>query len=127
MSEDQRAIRELVATWMTASAAGDLGTVLGLMTDDVTFMVPGAEAFGKEAFAAASTKLAGATFAGTSDVREVQVIGDWAFARSYLEVATTTPGNGTIQRKGWVLSIFRKGSDGRWRIARDANLLAKTA
>jgi uncharacterized protein (TIGR02246 family) len=127
MSEDERAIRELVATWMTASAAGDLDTVLGLMTEDMTFMVPGAEPFGKEAFAAASTKMAGATFAGTSDVREVQVIGDWAFARSYLEVATTTPGNGTIQRKGWVLSIFRKGSDGRWRIARDANLLAKTA
>jgi uncharacterized protein (TIGR02246 family) len=125
MNGDERAIRELVATWMTASAAGDLGTVLELMTDDVVFMVPGAEPFGKEAFAAASTRMGGATFAGTSDLREVQVVGDWAFARSYLEVAMTPPGADTIRRKGWVLSILRKGEDGRWRIARDANLLTK--
>jgi len=54
MTDDERAIRELVATWMTASQAGDIDTVLGLMTDDVVFMVPGREPFGKEAFAAAS-------------------------------------------------------------------------
>ena len=54
MSEDERAIRELVATWMAASRAGDLDTVLGLMTEDVVFMVPGREPFGKEAFAAQS-------------------------------------------------------------------------
>jgi len=28
---------------------------------------------------------------------------------------------------GWVLSIMRKGDDGRWRIARDANLLTKVS
>jgi len=54
MTDNERAIRELVATWMTASQAGDIDTVLGLMTDDVVFMVPGREPFGKEAFAAAS-------------------------------------------------------------------------
>jgi len=51
MTADERAIRELVATWMAASRAGDLDTVLGLMTEDVVFMVPGREPFGKEAFA----------------------------------------------------------------------------
>jgi len=40
-------------------------------------------------------------------------------------VAMTPPGRETIRRAGWVLSILRKGSDGRWRIARDANLLTK--
>lgn len=54
MTEDESAIREAIATWMRASAAGDIDTVLGLMTDDVVFLVPGAEPFGKEAFAAAS-------------------------------------------------------------------------
>ena len=54
MNADERAIRDLVATWMKASQAGDLATVLSLMTDDVIFMVPGREPFGKEAFAAAS-------------------------------------------------------------------------
>ena len=54
MTEDEAAIRQVVETWMTASRKGDLETVLGLMTEDVVFMVPGKEPFGKEAFAAAS-------------------------------------------------------------------------
>ena len=33
MNDDERAIRELIDTWMTASQAGDIETVLGLMTD----------------------------------------------------------------------------------------------
>lgn len=53
MSEDERAIRELVESWMAATKAGDAATVLGLMSDDVVFMVPGAEPFGKQAFATA--------------------------------------------------------------------------
>jgi uncharacterized protein (TIGR02246 family) len=50
MTEEERAIRELVATWMRASASGDVDTVLSLMADDVIFMVPGREPFGKDAF-----------------------------------------------------------------------------
>src|SRR3954454_8877201 len=47
----ETAIRTLVETWMAAAKAGDIATVLDLMTDDVIFMVPGREPFGKEAFA----------------------------------------------------------------------------
>ena len=47
MTEDERAIRELIATWMRASMAGDTDTVLSLMADDVVFMVAGQEPFGK--------------------------------------------------------------------------------
>jgi uncharacterized protein (TIGR02246 family) len=54
MSEDERAIRDLVAAWMEASRAGDTDAVLALMADDMVFMVPGREPFGKEAFAAMS-------------------------------------------------------------------------
>lgn len=124
MSEDKSAIRELFATWMRGSAAGDIDTVLGLMTDDVQFMVPGAEPFGKEKFAAAAATMKRVRIEGTSEVRELEVKGDWAFARSYLQVAMTPPHGETIRRLGWVLSILQKGSDGRWRIARDANLLS---
>ena len=56
MSSDEAAIRDLVSTWMKASAAGDLQTVLSLMTDDVVFMVLGREPFGKEAFTAVSQR-----------------------------------------------------------------------
>ena len=41
MSDDERAIRDLIATWMKASEAGDVNTVMSLMADDVIFMVPG--------------------------------------------------------------------------------------
>jgi len=125
MTADEAAIRELIAAWMRASAAGDLDTVLGLVTDDVVFMVPGAEPFGKEMFAAAAATMKSANLEGTSEVRELQVLGDWAFARSFVRVAVTPPGREPVRRAGWVLSILRKGADGRWRIARDANLLSR--
>jgi len=41
MTDDERAIRELVATWMAASKAGDTATVLSLIADDAVFMVVG--------------------------------------------------------------------------------------
>jgi uncharacterized protein (TIGR02246 family) len=53
-SSDETAIRNLVSRWIQASEAGDLDTALGLMADDVVFMFPGREPFGKEAFRAQS-------------------------------------------------------------------------
>src|SRR5262249_7864484 len=41
MTDDERAIRELVATWMSASKAGDTETVLSLIADDAVFTVVG--------------------------------------------------------------------------------------
>ena len=51
MTEDERAIRNLVDTWMFATQKGDIETVLNLIADDVVFMVPGQKPFGKETFA----------------------------------------------------------------------------
>lgn len=124
MSDDERAIRDLVATWMAASKAGDHDTVLGLMTDDVVFMVPGREPFGKEAFAAASQGMQGMRIEGTSDIVELQVLGDWAYLRNRLNVTITPPGGSPTTRSGYTLTILRKEADGRWLLARDANLLA---
>ena len=126
MTDDERAIRELVATWMTASQAGDIDAVLGLMTDDVVFMVPGREPFGREAFAAASQAMSGVRMEGSSDIRELVVLGDIAYLRNHIDLMITPPGGGTpMRRAGYTLTILRKGSDGRWRLARDANLLSK--
>lgn len=124
MSEDERAIRALISTWMTASQAGDMDTVLGLMTDDVVFMTPGREPFGKQAFAAASQGMQSVRMQGGTDIRELQVLGGWAYVRTYIEVTMTPPGGQPVRRTGYTLTILRKESDGRWRLARDANLLA---
>jgi uncharacterized protein (TIGR02246 family) len=123
MSEDERAIRELVARWMAASEAGDTETVLSLMTDDVVFMVPGREPFGKQAFAVASKEMQGVRIEGKSDIRELEVLGDWAYLRSYLEVKMMPPGGNSVERSGYTLTIFQRQPDGRWLLARDANLL----
>lgn len=125
MTEDERAIRRLVDTWMSASQSGDTETVLGLMTDDVVFMTAGAEPFGKEAFAAASKGMRDMRVTATGEIMEIRVVGDWAYLRSHLDVTTVRPGSAPVRRSGNTLTILRK-DDGKWRIARDANLLTVT-
>lgn len=124
MTDDERAIREVVATWMTASKSGDLATMLSLMTDDVTFMVPGREPFGKKEFAADTKGMKNVKIEGVSDIQEIQILGDWAFLRNRIAMTATPVGGGIpVRRSGYTLTIMRKGDDERWRLARDANLL----
>jgi len=124
MTDDEQAIRDLVETWMAATKAGDAVTVLSLMSDDVVFMVPGAEPFGKEAFAAALKGLDTITIEGRSDIRELKVLGDYAWLRNHIDMTATAADGKTIRRSGYTLTILRKETDGRWRLIRDANLLA---
>jgi len=125
MTQDEQAIRELVATWMAASKRGDTETVLSLMADDVLFMVPGREPFGKEEVAAAARGMTDIRIEGTSEIQEIEVTGDRAYLRNRLTI-TVTPEGGEplLRRSGYTLSILRKEKDGRWVLIRDANLLA---
>ena len=122
-SDDEKAIRALVDTWMRATKSGEAESVLSLMTDDVVFMVPGQEPFGKEAFAAASKGMKGARFEVHSEIREIKVLGDWAYMWTRLSVAMTPPGGAPMKRAGHTLSILKK-QNGKWLLARDANMLA---
>lgn len=124
MSDDERAIRALVDFWLAASKAGDTAAVLGLMTDDVVFMVPGREPFGKQAFAAAAESMKGVQMDGHSEIQEIEILGDRAWLRNRIEVTVTPPGDAPLRRSGHTLTILRKEADGQWRLARDANLLA---
>ena len=123
MSDDERAIRELVDTWMSATRAGDVATVLKLIADDVIFMVPGQEPFGKEAFAASSERMQGLRIDGRAEIQELKVLGDWAYLRNYIEVWMSRDGAPEAQRRGYTLTILRK-EGGRWLLARDANMVA---
>lgn len=124
MVNDEQQIRDLVATWMSATRAGDIDTVLSLMTDDVVFLVAGQPPFGKQEFARALSVPPGALVPqidGRSEIEEIRVIGDWAFMRTRLTVEVTS-GSRTMKRAGHTLSVLRK-SGGKWQLARDANLL----
>ena len=123
MTDDERAIRELVETWMTASKAGDTATVLDLMTDDVVFMTIGQEPFGKEHFRDSSESMRGIDIDGQAETLEVELLGDTAWIRNRLEMVMTPEGGEPMRRSGYTLTILKKGGDGRWRLFRDANLV----
>lgn len=128
MKSDEQKIRQLVATWMSATKAGDTNTVLSLMAEDVVFLLPGQlPMIGKASFAAA-TKAQSAQgaphFEGTSEIQEIKVLGDWAFMWTKLTVVVTPPGGGRpMTRAGHTLSILKK-ENSKWVLARDANMLA---
>ena len=130
MDSDEREIRQLVATWMEASKAGDVEKVLSLMSDDVVFLVHGQPVMRKADFAAAARAQAGPgapQFDGTSDIQEIKILGEWAFMWARLRVVVTMPGESkSMAREGHTLTILQKQM-GRWVLARDANLLAPVA
>ena len=123
MTDDERAIRELVETWMVASKAGDTATVLDLMSDDVVFMTIGQKPFGKEHFRESSESMRGIDIDGQAETLEVEVLGDTAWIRNRLEMVMTPEDGGPMRRSGYTLTILKKGGDGRWRLFRDANLV----
>jgi uncharacterized protein (TIGR02246 family) len=125
MPTDEDAIRQLVATWLDASRAGDTDKVLSLMTDDVVFLTPGHPPMrGKAAFAASLASLKSFDIQGRSEIEEIEIVGDWAWMWTRLTV-TMTPKNGgpPVERAGNTLSILNRRA-GAWKIARDANMLA---
>jgi uncharacterized protein (TIGR02246 family) len=127
MQDDEEQIRKLVSTWMAATKAGDADTILSLMTDDVVFLVPGRPPMRKDEFAAAAraqASYAAPTFDGSSEIQEIKVIGEWAFMWTKLRVvAMPQDGSPPTERAGHTLSILRR-ENGKWLLARDANLLA---
>lgn len=120
MPREEAHIRTLVDTWHAATQAGDLDTVLSLMTDDAVFLVPGRPPLDKAEFAKLSRVPPGAprpTFESASEIMEVQVSGDLAYLWSRLSVRVTPPGaDPPIERAGHTLTIFRR-VDGEWRLA----------
>jgi uncharacterized protein (TIGR02246 family) len=124
---DEKAIRDLVATWLRATVAGDLPKLLSLMAEDVIFLAPGQPPVrGKEAFASAFRSAMGhVRINATSEVQEIRVDGEMAYCWNRF-VVTTTPLNGDPARRsdGYTLTLFRKTRLGGWVVTRDANMLA---
>jgi uncharacterized protein (TIGR02246 family) len=123
MQNDEQAIRDMVHTWLAASRRGDTETLLNLLADDVLFITPGREPFGKEAFANTNEQMSDVEINAESDIKEIEVLGDWAWMRSFLNV-TFTKGGESTKHSGHILTILNKRPDGQWVIKRDANFVA---
>jgi uncharacterized protein (TIGR02246 family) len=127
VTDDERMIRELVDAWMAASRRGDIEGVMAMMTQDVVFMTPGRPPFGRQEFAAGAESMKGVAMDGRSDIQEIEIFGDRAWIRNHIDMTLTRPGAGVQRFSGPILSILRKESDGRWRLARDANFVMEDA
>ena len=127
MNADEQAIRDLVASWHRATAAGDVDAVLALMADDVIFLVAGQPPMrGRATFAHGLRKLLSEHRIDSSgEIQEIVVSGDLAYCWTMLTVRVTSLAGGTeTSRRGNALSILRKQANGSWLLVRDANLLS---
>ena len=127
MTNDEQAIRNIVATWQRATAAGDVETVLTLMAEDVVFLVAGHPPMrGRSSFEQGLRGLLSRhRIESTSEVQEIQVSGDLAYCWNVLTVRVTPiAGGNTTVRTGNALSILRRQPNGPWVVVRDANMLS---
>lgn len=129
MNSDEQAIRNLVAAWHSATAAGDVESVLQLMSEDVVFLIAGQSPMkGRSTFEKGlRSLLTSHRIVSTGEVQEVAVSGNLAYCWSILNVEITRLADGSkTVRSGSAVSILRKQSNGAWLVVRDANLLAQS-
>ena len=126
MRPDEREIREVHLTWISAVNAGDLVLLLTLMADDVVFLTPGHAPFGRDEFSANfSAAHQQVRIRCSSELEEVVVIGEVAHTRSRDALSVTPRAGGeATQLAGHRITVYRKQPDGRWLLARDAHTLS---
>lgn len=130
MGSDERMIRDVIDRWHQATTASDVDAVLGLMAEDVVFLVAGnPPMIGRSVFAKSlRALLASHSIESKGEIREIGVFGNLAYCWTLLTVRISPRSGGRPnERTGSTLSIFRKEAGGSWVLLRDANLLAPEA
>lgn len=92
------------------------------MTDDVVFLVYGRAPFERAEFLTAFRANAAVRIEGTSQIIVLQITGEVAYLRGRLALVITPHDGMMIQKSCHTLTILKKQRDGRWRLAREANL-----
>ena len=108
--------------YVAAINSNDVETLMADLTDDVVYQAPGApEVIGKAAvrawvadyFGAYSTKWEKTSIGFT-------VSGDWAFERYTYKSTDTDKKSGAVTSDvGKGINVYRRGPDGKWRVAID--------
>jgi uncharacterized protein (TIGR02246 family) len=121
-SGDETANRNVMAAYEAALNASDTQAVLPLYAEDGVFMAPNNQsAVGKAAVRQAYDAVFKAiTLKVEFTIAEVVVMsGEWAFVRTNSAGTQKINSTGAVRAEGnQELFIFRKGDDGKWRIAR---------
>jgi uncharacterized protein (TIGR02246 family) len=119
---DEAAIRRVLASYSDALNGGKTAAVLPLYAEDGVFMPPYSQsAVGKEAVEKAYDAVFGELkFHVKFTIAELVMMGpSWAYVRTNSAGTTEHHSTGkTTAEANQELFIFKKGEDGRWRIAR---------
>jgi uncharacterized protein (TIGR02246 family) len=119
---DDAGVRQTLASYNDALNGGKTAAVLPLYTDDGVFMPPYSQsAVGKAAVATAyDAVFQELAFDVTFTIAELVVLSPtWAYARTNSAGTTGHHSTGqTTSEANQELFLFKKGEDGRWRIAR---------
>lgn len=118
---DIRAIKKIHEIAAQAVRDGDVATYIELFTEDGIYLWPGAPAIvGRDSlrawfekrFSEYSTEL-------EKTIEEIEILGDWAFERGSEVSNIRNRSTDEVQVvRGKFINIFRKQSDGSWKIAR---------
>lgn len=120
-------IYTLITQWHQASAIGDLNTITSLLSEDAVFLVADHPPISRQEFIESFKAIRQSIKLQVLDwyIEELEESGTLAYCRSYLHLAVTPNALGhPIERKGHILSVFRKKPDGNWVLAKDANFLS---
>lgn len=119
---DVEAITAVFTEFDAAVAAGDIDRILASYADDVVSMPPDMPArVGIDAMRAAMQGYADQfTFDLTSQVEEVEVVGDMAFALVSWNETLTPKAEGDVmhQQGNWIV-VFKRQADGSWKCWRE--------
>ncbi len=122
--EVSAAVEEIFDEYEASVMAGDADRWMALWTDDPVQLPPDAPAVTDRETLHDSTKAEFEVVSYTEfdiSVEEVQVAGGWAYARGNFTVtAEMTETGDIIPIDGKFLTIFKRQSDGTWKIHRDA-------
>jgi uncharacterized protein (TIGR02246 family) len=118
------AVDEIFDEYVASVTARDADRWIALWTDDPVQLPPDAPTVTDWDTLYENTKAEFEVFAFTGfeiNVEEVQVAGEWAYARGHYTVTIEMiDGGDIIPIDGKFLTIFQQQSDGSWKIHRDA-------
>ena len=125
MYPGELAIRNLVAQWHNAAAAGDVEVVLRIMAEDVVFLVTDQPPMNRGMIESRLRYLLTLyRVESTSEIQEIEVSGNLTYCSTVLMVRVTPVSGGKlVVRTGSTLSVFRKQANKPRVVEHDANFL----
>lgn len=115
------AIREQGARWIAAAEVEDAAAIAEIYAEDALFLPPGQDPLrGRDTIRSLFEAQFGAMDAAYDfSIEELEVADDWAWRRGRYVVDARLANGDTLRADDKFVDIWRRGTDGRWRIAVD--------